>query len=148
MEKNISINDFLSIIYDEKKQLENKIAETGSKVILEPIPYDKCVETDTSNSSLIGDNRLVAAARCPNIECRNVDCRFMLRSHDIQNSTFKIIETYASSGSKLQCLCCDTIFKFNTRKSYFTIKYELHNNCYVPLSHVRDRLGVDITKYC
>jgi hypothetical protein len=91
------------------------------------------------------NNRTVAAAKCPG--CSNTDCRFMLRGEDIERSTIRIVTRYAGSGNDMECLCCDTKFKFNVNPGFYKGHYELLNYVYVPISWVRDVLGVDITKY-
>lgn len=141
--KTYSLNSFLKELEDENRETTVLKKE---KVHIS-LPYE--IVQDKSDSSLKGDDRLVAAARCPNITCRNVDCRFMLKEPDVSNSSISIITSYASSGYDVKCECCDTEFRFNPYPSFMgLIKYDLLNNCYIPLSHVRDNLGVNIRKYC
>ena len=112
---------------------KDSVAITINPLITLPItiPYDIKKENNLSEKN---DNHKVSIVRCPDIECRNVDCRFMLKEQDISNSTI-IITKYASSEYELKCLCCSTEFRFNVNKSFMEIiKYELHNYCYIPLS--------------
>lgn len=110
------------------------------------IPYE--IIEEQSESLLKGDDRLVAAARCPNQKCRNVDCRFMLREPDVSNSSMSVISKSANSDYELKCKCCDMEFRFNPYPTFIgMITYKLINHCYIPLSHIRDNLGVDIRNY-
>ena len=135
----LTISQFLSSLEEQQKNDEKWDNAIGTNALLIANVYDEVI----SSTPKTGDNREVAAAKCPG--CSNTDCRFML-THDIERSTIRIVARYAGSGNDMECLCCGSKFKFNINKG-FLANYPLLNYTYIPLSWVRDVLKVDIKKY-
>ena len=89
----------------------------------------------------------VHSPRCPN--CLNVDGRLTLK-HDKKNATIEIIQTFATSGYIVKCLCCNTEFKWsagNVDYGILTIKHEKENDVLVPIEYFSKILGVNVYKY-
>jgi hypothetical protein len=89
----------------------------------------------------------VHSPQCPN--CLNVDGRLTLK-HDRKNATIEIIQTFATSGYLVNCLCCNSNFKWsfgNVDYGILTIKHEKENDVLVPIEYFSKILGVDVYKY-
>jgi hypothetical protein len=85
----------------------------------------------------------VHSPQCPN--CLNVDGRLTLK-HDKKNAT----ESFATSGHNVNCLCCNTAFKWcsgNVNYGILTIKHERQNDVLIPIEYFSKMLGVDVYKY-
>lgn len=89
----------------------------------------------------------VHSPQCPN--CLNVDGRLTLK-HDKHNATIVIIETFQTSGYTVNCLCCNTNFKWssgNVDYGILTIEHETENDVLIPIEYFSKMLGVDVYKY-
>ncbi len=135
----VTVSDFLSSLEKEQEINDKRDKATGINALLIKNIYNEI------KIILSIPERKVAAAKCTG--CSNTDCRFMFKEEDIKKSTIRIVTRYAGSGYDMECLCCGANFKFNLNPGFYKGHYELLNYVYVPLSWVRDVLGVDITKY-
>jgi len=133
-----SLKEEAKTAYEEEKYNKSLVLASSSKTFdCKTFSYcDKYPAPKTDEER----HREVLAAKCP--KCENVDNRFMLE-HDKNRSSFGVVETYAGSGQDLRCFCCNHTFKFCTGKLW----YEKLNCVPVPLSWVREELGVDIALY-
>jgi hypothetical protein len=89
----------------------------------------------------------VHSPQCPN--CLNVDGRLTLK-HDMKNATIVITESFQTSGHIVNCLCCDTSFKWsagNVDYGIMTIEHERKNDVLVPIEYFSKMLDVDVYKY-
>lgn len=135
-----SMDSFLSLLNKQRKEAEEQdalnraILEASVSKRFTPIRY---------SSDVPAGKKDVAAALCPNVDCQNVDNRFMLNDDYKAKSSFVVTTTYASSGKDLKCLCCQTEFKF-CAENFF---HDKKNCIYVPLTFCRDSLEIDISKY-
>jgi hypothetical protein len=89
----------------------------------------------------------VHSPQCPT--CFNVDGRFTLKD-DKHNATIIKIQSSATSGSILKCLCCEFEFKWssgNVDYGILTIEHESQNDVLVPIEYFSKILGVDVYKY-
>jgi hypothetical protein len=89
----------------------------------------------------------VHSPQCPN--CFNVDGRLTLK-HDKQNATIVIIQTFATSGYTVNCLCCNTSFHWssgNVDYGVMTIEHERKNDVLIPIEYFSKILGVDVYQY-
>ena len=90
----------------------------------------------------------VHSPQCPN--CLNVDGRLTL-NYDKQNATILFIESFATSGHMVKCLCCDTDFRWSSGNVNYagilTIKHQRENNVLIPIEYFSKMLGVDVYKY-
>jgi len=85
--------------------------------------------------------------QCP--KCFNVDGRLILK-HDNKNSTIEIIKTFITCGFLVNCLCCDTSFRWctgNFDNGIVNIEHEIENDVIVPIEYFSKILEVDISKY-
>jgi hypothetical protein len=89
----------------------------------------------------------VHSPQCPN--CLNVDGRLTLK-HDKKNATIVFIQSFATSGSIVNCLCCDNTFKWctgNVDYGILTIKHERENDVLIPIEYFSQILGIDVYRY-
>jgi len=108
-------------------------------------PEAQCPSTENSDRHtpilLLEDlvsNPGVYGARCPT--CKNVDIKFQARGFR-EKSSFKILIQYAGSGVDLQCLCCNTSFKFCGDRGFFG-NYKLMNHVWVTQEWAIANLGI------
>jgi hypothetical protein len=89
----------------------------------------------------------VHSPQCPT--CLNVDGRWTLK-YDKRKATIISIINYASSGSEMECLICNTKFTWsqgNIDYGICTIEHEKKNDVLVPIEYFAKILGVDVYKY-
>ena len=89
----------------------------------------------------------VHSPQCPT--CFNVDGRWTLE-HEKKNSTIIVDLNYATSGSMMICLFCNTKFywsKGDINYGICTIKHTRNNDVLVPIEYFEKILGVDVYKY-
>lgn len=104
-----------------------------------PIPHEPISHTPILlNEELIQDKPGLYGALCPG--CKNVDIKFQARNFQAKSS-FKILVEYAGSGVDLQCLCCNTSFKFCGNKGMFG-NYKLKNHVWVTQEWAIANLGI------
>ena len=90
----------------------------------------------------------VHSPQCPN--CLNVDGRLTLE-HDRKNATILHVESFATSGHIVNCLCCNTNFHWSSGNvnygSILTIKHNKKNDVLIPIEYFSKMLGVDVYQY-
>lgn len=89
----------------------------------------------------------VHSPQCPT--CLNVDGRLTLK-HDIKNASIVITGSFQTSGHIVECLCCNTSFKWssgNVNYGILTIQHERENDVLIPIEYFSKILGVDVYRY-
>jgi hypothetical protein len=89
----------------------------------------------------------VHSPQCPT--CLNIDGRSTL-NHDKHNATIIKIKSFATSGSIMRCLCCESEFKWssgNVDYGIITIEHKRLNDVLIPIEYFSTMLGVDVYKY-
>ena len=121
--------------------IKNKKLYTMSKS--KPYLLSKFTQTEKEGKLAIE----VHSPQCPN--CFNVDGRLTLKN-DKHNATIIKIESFATSGSILKCLCCENQFKWssgNVDYGILTIQHERLNDVLIPIEYFSTMLGVDVYQY-
>ena len=79
----------------------------------------------------------------------NIDGRSTLND-DKHNATIIKIKSFATSGSIMRCLCCESEFKWSSRNvdyGIITIEHKRLNDVLIPIEYFSTMLGVDVYKY-